>query len=309
MTAVAENGNALRFAAEELRRDHEVVMTATAQNGNALQYATEELRGDREVVMTAMAKNGYALRFAAEELRRDHEVVMTAMAQNGNALEYATEELRGDREVVMTAVAKNGSALYDAAEELRGDREVVMTAMAENGYALNHATEEFRGDKEIMEAALARARASADGDIPIGLKACLNPIWLPPSLLMSQEEERPQQRLARLCVCSVILSGGRWGGSVLFLLVRPDSETVPCYEKSACGVVEVMLLSGRCFSQIVDLDYLTLEDVLCQFADLLGLDEDQVRGSATLMHGTSVIADLQNDLEAGKLHELTLVMS
>ena len=106
----------------------------------------------------------------------------------------------------------------------------------------------------------------------------------------------------------MILSGGG-GGGVLFLLIRPDSETVPRYEKSACGVVEVMLLSGRCCSQIVDLDYLTLEGVLCQFADLLGLDEDQVLGSATLMHGTSVITDLEEDLEAGKLHELTLVMS
>ena len=104
-----------------------------------------------------------------------------------------------------------------------------------------------------------------------------------------------------------------WGhvGGVedLFLLIRPDSETVPCYENSTCGVVEVMLLSGRCCSQVFDLDEDTLEDVLRETADLLGLDEDQVLGSATLMHGTSVIADLQNDLEAGKLHELTLVMS
>ena len=69
------------------------------------------------------------------------------------------------------------------------------------------------------------------------------------------------------------------------------------------------LLSGRCCSQIFSLCADTLEDVLCQFADLLGLDEDQVLGSGTLMHGTSVITDLKKDLERGKLHELTLVMS
>ena len=69
------------------------------------------------------------------------------------------------------------------------------------------------------------------------------------------------------------------------------------------------LLSGRCCSQIFDLDWYTLEDVLRELADLLGLDKGQVLGGATLMHGTSVITDLQKDLEEGKLHELTLVMS
>ena len=66
-----------------------------------------------------------------------------------------------------------------------------------------------------------------------------------------------------------------------------------------------MLLSGRCCSQIFDLDDETLEDVLRQCAGLLSLDEDQVLGSASLMHGISVITDLQEDLEAGKTYELT----
>ena len=83
----------------------------------------------------------------------------------------------------------------------------------------------------------------------------------------------------------------------------------PSRGKLACRVVQVMLLSGRCCSQIFDLSEETLEDVQRQCADLLGLDEDQVLGSASLMHGTSVITDLRKDLEAGKLYELTLVMS
>ena len=70
-----------------------------------------------------------------------------------------------------------------------------------------------------------------------------------------------------------------------------------------------MLLSGRCCSQIFDLDGDSLEVVLRQCADLLDLDEDKVLGSASLMHGTSVITDLKEDLEAGKMYELTLVMS
>ena len=69
-----------------------------------------------------------------------------------------------------------------------------------------------------------------------------------------------------------------------------------------------MLLSGKCCSQMFDLDDDSLEYVLHRFAYLLGLDEDQAFESATLIHGTSVITDLKEDLGEGKLHELTLVM-
>ena len=70
-----------------------------------------------------------------------------------------------------------------------------------------------------------------------------------------------------------------------------------------------MLLSGRCCNQIFDLTDDTLEDVLRECATLLGLDENSVVGTATLMHGTAVVSDLREGLEAGKRHELTLVMS
>ena len=58
-----------------------------------------------------------------------------------------------------------------------------------------------------------------------------------------------------------------------------------------------MLLSGKCCSQIFDLDE-PVEDVLRACARLLGLDVDEVVGSSTLLHGTSVVTDLRNDLEA-----------
>eukprot|EP00971_Amphidinium_carterae_P231674 4597779-Amphidinium_carterae.1 len=40
------NGRALRFAAEELKGDGEVVLAAARENGYALQYDTEALRGE-----------------------------------------------------------------------------------------------------------------------------------------------------------------------------------------------------------------------------------------------------------------------
>ena len=47
-----------------------------------------------------------------------------------------------------------------------------------------------------------------------------------------------------------------------------------------------------------DLEDDTVEHVLLKCAGRLGLDEAEVLGSATLMHGTSVVTDLENDLQA-----------
>ena len=75
------------------------------------------------------------------------------------------------------------------------------------------------------------------------------------------------------------------------------------------GVAEVMLVSGRCCCQIFDLCSEDVTDVLRECARLLGLDEGKVLESATLLQGTREIKDLKEDLEAGKIHDVTLVMA
>ena len=73
--------------------------------------------------------------------------------------------------------------------------------------------------------------------------------------------------------------------------------------------VKVMLLSGKCCSKIFLHGGNSVEDVVHVCGNLLGLDVDQLRGSATLMHGTAVVTDLSKDLVAGEMHELSLVLS
>ena len=46
-----QNGNALRFASDELQDDEEVVFAAVKKNGMSLKYASDELRVDKEVVL------------------------------------------------------------------------------------------------------------------------------------------------------------------------------------------------------------------------------------------------------------------
>ena len=78
----------------------EVVLAAVAQNGEALLYASDELKADREVVLAAVAQHGHALRHASAELKADRGVVLAAVAQSGYALGHASDGLKADRGLV-----------------------------------------------------------------------------------------------------------------------------------------------------------------------------------------------------------------
>ena len=53
LEAVRLDGSFLDFAADELKRDDEIIFTAVMQDGVALQFAPEEHRSDRELVFQA----------------------------------------------------------------------------------------------------------------------------------------------------------------------------------------------------------------------------------------------------------------
>ena len=67
--------NAVASSDDWTNRDF--VLAAVAQNGEALEYASDELRGDREVVLAAVAQRGYALEWALDDLQNDREVVLS----------------------------------------------------------------------------------------------------------------------------------------------------------------------------------------------------------------------------------------
>ena len=57
MAAVKQDGKAIDFASDYLKRNREILMTAIKQDGNALDFASEDLRGEKETVMAAVNLN------------------------------------------------------------------------------------------------------------------------------------------------------------------------------------------------------------------------------------------------------------
>jgi hypothetical protein len=177
--AVNQNGMALQFATENLKKDENVVKNAVNQNGMALQFAIENLKKEKNVVIEAVKKTGMALQFASDNLREDEDVVIEAVKQNGMALQFTTNNLKKKKNVVIEAVKKTGIALQFASDNLREDEDVVILAVIQdinalqfaskivltdingvtkavtnNGLALQYASDKVRGNVDVVTKAV-----------------------------------------------------------------------------------------------------------------------------------------------------------
>eukprot|EP00971_Amphidinium_carterae_P345055 6485787-Amphidinium_carterae.1 len=156
LTAVKNNGLALLFVPEVLKRDHDIALAAVTHNGLALEYVPEELK-TFALVMAAVSSHGYcgggsALRYATEEQKADRNIVWAAVTSTGLALEYAPA-FQADLQVVMAAVQSWGYAIRYAADELKSNRAVVLAAVRREGCALK-LVPSWRNDREIVLAAV-----------------------------------------------------------------------------------------------------------------------------------------------------------
>ena len=138
LAAVKENGEALEYASNELKKDKEVVLAAVKKHGWALDYASKELQNDRDVVLAAVKENGYALRHASEELKNDEKVVLVAVRKDRDALKYASDELKNritfenGKPIIKKKNIKNIKILEQANKILESDDKLSQQATNKN---------------------------------------------------------------------------------------------------------------------------------------------------------------------------------
>lgn len=191
--AVEQNGLALQYASDELKKNEEIVTIAVKQNGLALQHADEGLKADEGIVRLALEQNGLALRYADDGLRKDKEFVRLAVQQNPKAIAYAhpdiemDDELRGyykaarmvspdvlkarreqkqlvpepltpltkeECDEAIAAIAEDSGAYRFLSPRYRADKDVTFAAVRSNGSMLEYASDELRADPHVVIAAL-----------------------------------------------------------------------------------------------------------------------------------------------------------
>jgi hypothetical protein len=97
----------------QLKGDRGIVLSAVSQEGSALRFASVELRQDYEVVKAAFECDPYSLEHA------EKEVVLKLLGEDGARLEYAGRH-RTDPEVVGTAIRSSEDAARFVPESLSG---------------------------------------------------------------------------------------------------------------------------------------------------------------------------------------------
>ena len=102
---VREDGLALRNM-RELNDNHEIVMAAVRQNGNAIAYASDNLKRTREIILAAL-KTDDVFKLLPPDIRANREYLLRAVATHSPQFYQNLQPaaLRNDDEVVMAYIS------------------------------------------------------------------------------------------------------------------------------------------------------------------------------------------------------------
>lgn len=165
LLAVKNNGSALQFAHDDLKKDQDVVMHACLEQNGAFKYASDELKQDRSFVLKLVSQAGKSLKHAAPELQKDVEILAAAATHTSKALnaDHHTNSVKADKfpywmyknkNAMLAIVSRDGFMLSKAEfEPLSDDRDVVMAAVKQNGNALAYASNRLKADREVVKTA------------------------------------------------------------------------------------------------------------------------------------------------------------
>ncbi|ECG0678883.1 DUF4116 domain-containing protein [Salmonella enterica subsp. salamae] len=154
MAAVKTSGMALRFADEKFKVDKGGVLAAVHQSGESLEFASKSLKKDRSIILTAVKTSGMSLRFADEKFKDDKGIVLSAVHQSGEALKFASKRLKNDKDVLLTAVQNSGQALTYVPKKFRDDKQLILIAVQKNGALLRYASDRLKDDEDIVNKAV-----------------------------------------------------------------------------------------------------------------------------------------------------------
>lgn len=174
LAAVSTCGQALQFAAQELREDHQIVQAAVAECPMALEFARGQACADRQLVLNAIALEPHVFKFAAEELRRDVDVALVAVRASGMMLEFTAGNLCNCHVVVLSAVQEDFRAIRFACAEMGVASDIALAVLRSTSFK-NWYENATNQDKRIITQELVLSALQEDGlalqFVPFGMRA------------------------------------------------------------------------------------------------------------------------------------------
>jgi hypothetical protein len=126
----------LKFGAEAICDDEEIVMLAVSTDPTALLHASDRLKCDKDIVKAAFSSkwiqkdSSKVFLSLPEALRKDPEIVELALKSAGSLLQHLEPAFKDDLELVKKAIlSSHGSAFQFASDRLKEDIEIIQLAL------------------------------------------------------------------------------------------------------------------------------------------------------------------------------------
>lgn len=150
--AVKQNGLALEFASERLKKDIAIFNIAVEQNGDAASFAEEELY---KKYITAL-ENAKLHGKVTSQFNDTKPLVALAIKTNTNDFKNISDRLKDDENIVRLAVEKDGSLLQYASLNLKKNKDIVLLAIENMPNSILYADMAIQSDESIATIAIKR---------------------------------------------------------------------------------------------------------------------------------------------------------
>jgi len=144
--AVKQNGLALEFASERLKKDIEIFNIAVEQNEDAALFAEENLYKSYKTALEDARLNGNI----TPQFNDTRNLVILAIKTDTNNFKSISDRLKDDESIVKLAVEKEGSLLQYASLRLRKDRDIVLLATQNTPSAILYVDITIQADESIV---------------------------------------------------------------------------------------------------------------------------------------------------------------
>jgi len=99
--------------------DEDIVFLAVNQDGSALQFRSERLKKDRRIALKRVSNNGIIYRSLDESLKRDPEIAKSAVSRFGEIFKFIPEDLKRNDLIIKSAIKNYPYAINEVPNYIR----------------------------------------------------------------------------------------------------------------------------------------------------------------------------------------------
>ena len=168
LAAVQHDKNALKFASDRLKKNHEFMLAAMKWGDDVdINDVDVHLRGDAKFMLDALRIDPFAVKGALWHLYSDKDFMLAAVRQVqrqhglihaqfevGQLVALARSNVKQDKDFMLAAARSSPWNLLHASKELTGDKDFMLAAARQDLWNLNFTSKELKEDKDFMFAAM-----------------------------------------------------------------------------------------------------------------------------------------------------------